>query len=433
MAGNSAEPGRSVTSKIVAILLTFHDGNEHSLTEIARLTCLPVSTAHRLVTDLPECSDVDTRTERAHPGHGGTSMGELLRRHSYRKTAGFPGWKHETARFGSKRRRHCGRRLLTSPEMTLKRTDCETVVGDLPMDTSGALFHFNDHALTYAGPFQHDKEEVLHSHSFVEITFVLSGEGVHRSIAGRQPLFAGDVTLMRPGLWHGYDECRRLALYNCCFSSELLLRELAWTREDPMLGYLLWTGPFSDTSGGMLTVHLEPEAIAECQAQLAALQALWQLPVLEYRGDIVGQLALLLSTLARAVARVYGLPRDGVEITHPAVGQAIRLLETRLADHWTLTGLADDLYLAPGYLLRLFKAATGLPPMAYLARQRTECAADLLLHSDDSIAYIGRAVGWPDQNYFARRFRAHYGLSPTTYRAKFSARPPGYFAACQYR
>src|SRR6266568_4043611 len=52
MAGNSAEPGRSVTSKVVAILLAFHDGSEHSLTEIAQLTCLPVSTAHRLVTEL---------------------------------------------------------------------------------------------------------------------------------------------------------------------------------------------------------------------------------------------------------------------------------------------------------------------------------------------------------------------------------------------
>ncbi len=52
MAGNSTEPGRSVTSKVVAILLTFHDGDEHSLTEIARLTGLPVSTAHRLVTEL---------------------------------------------------------------------------------------------------------------------------------------------------------------------------------------------------------------------------------------------------------------------------------------------------------------------------------------------------------------------------------------------
>src|SRR6266849_8436349 len=52
MAGNSSEPGRSVTSKVVAILLTFGDGDEHSLTEIARLTCMPVSTTHRLVTEL---------------------------------------------------------------------------------------------------------------------------------------------------------------------------------------------------------------------------------------------------------------------------------------------------------------------------------------------------------------------------------------------
>ena len=52
MAGNAIEPGRSVTSKVVAILLTFGDGDEHSLTEIARLTCMPVSTTHRLVTEL---------------------------------------------------------------------------------------------------------------------------------------------------------------------------------------------------------------------------------------------------------------------------------------------------------------------------------------------------------------------------------------------
>ena len=52
MAGNSTDAGRSVTSKVVAILLTFADGNIHSLTEIARLAGLPVSTAHRLATEL---------------------------------------------------------------------------------------------------------------------------------------------------------------------------------------------------------------------------------------------------------------------------------------------------------------------------------------------------------------------------------------------
>ena len=78
------------------------------------------------------------------------------------------------------------------------------------------------------------------------------------------------------------------------------------------------------------------------------------------------------------------------------------------------------MHLTAGHLVRLFKAATGLPPMAYLAQIRAEHAAVLLLHSDEPITAIGRAVGWPDQNYFARRFKAHYGLSATTYRKRFA-------------
>ena len=52
MAGNSADTGRSVTSKVIAILMTFSNGGVYSLTEIARLTRLPISTAHRLSTEL---------------------------------------------------------------------------------------------------------------------------------------------------------------------------------------------------------------------------------------------------------------------------------------------------------------------------------------------------------------------------------------------
>ena len=65
MAGNSADTGRSVTSKVVSILLTFTDGNVQSLTEIARLAGLPVSTAHRLVTELAAWGVLE-RTDDAH-------------------------------------------------------------------------------------------------------------------------------------------------------------------------------------------------------------------------------------------------------------------------------------------------------------------------------------------------------------------------------
>jgi DNA-binding IclR family transcriptional regulator len=65
MAGNSTESGRSVTSKITAILMTFTEGSEHSLTEIARLAGLPISTAHRLTSELASWRLLD-RTEQGH-------------------------------------------------------------------------------------------------------------------------------------------------------------------------------------------------------------------------------------------------------------------------------------------------------------------------------------------------------------------------------
>jgi DNA-binding IclR family transcriptional regulator len=52
LAGNSTDPGRSVTSKITAILMAFADGGVHTLTEIAGSANLPTSTAHRLASEL---------------------------------------------------------------------------------------------------------------------------------------------------------------------------------------------------------------------------------------------------------------------------------------------------------------------------------------------------------------------------------------------
>lgn len=52
MTGDTIESGRSVTSKVSAILQAFAEGTEHSMVEIARLTGLPISTAHRLMTEL---------------------------------------------------------------------------------------------------------------------------------------------------------------------------------------------------------------------------------------------------------------------------------------------------------------------------------------------------------------------------------------------
>ncbi|WP_413251054.1 helix-turn-helix domain-containing protein [Sinomonas flava] len=55
MAGGSNEPGRTVTSKSLAILFAFESGRRSlSLSELAEAAHLPLSTTHRLVAELVE-------------------------------------------------------------------------------------------------------------------------------------------------------------------------------------------------------------------------------------------------------------------------------------------------------------------------------------------------------------------------------------------
>ncbi|MGW9131812.1 AraC family transcriptional regulator [Streptomyces sp. NPDC055681] len=289
----------------------------------------------------------------------------------------------------------------------------------LPVEDTSGLVHFTDGAPVYAGRHLHKGGYPAHTHSFLELALVVSGDGVHDCVAGRQRIAVGDVVLLKPGVWHAYEECVGLELFNCCFSTELLRHELAWTREDPLLGHLLWTGPYSMDRRGVLGGRLDVAAMDACLPHLDALGGLRRETAGHHRGDVLARLLLVLSHVARAVHAGHTDARDTAP-AHPAVIQGMRLLEDRLAHPWTLSDLAEQLHLAPSYLVRLFKATVGLPPIAYLAQQRAETAARLLLHTDLPVSRIGDEVGWSDANYFARRFRAHFGLSASDYRRRFA-------------
>src|SRR3954447_12896206 len=76
---NSAD-GRSVTSKLAAILQTFSTGNVHSLSDLARSANLPVSTAHRLTAELAEWGFLErTDDKRYRVGTLVTNLGTRVR------------------------------------------------------------------------------------------------------------------------------------------------------------------------------------------------------------------------------------------------------------------------------------------------------------------------------------------------------------------
>lgn len=77
----------------------------------------------------------------------------------------------------------------------------------------------------------------------------------------------------------------------------------------------------------------------------------------------------------------------------------MRLVRDRLAEPWTLDSLASEVHLSRSQLVRVFDAAVGISPMAYLRQMRTQQMARLLASTDLSIPAAARSVGWTDPNY----------------------------------
>ena len=80
----------------------------------------------------------------------------------------------------------------------------------------------------------------------------------------------------------------------------------------------------------------------------------------------------------------------------------------------TLTRLAQVAGLSCFYFIRVFRAAFGVTPHAYLAMLRLERARQLL-RTSSPIAQVAAAVGFSDQSHLTRFFRRVYGMTPGVY------------------
>jgi AraC family transcriptional regulator, L-rhamnose operon transcriptional activator RhaR len=270
--------------------------------------------------------------------------------------------------------------------------------------TPGVEIDVNAHVL--------DGHHASHDHDFVEVAIVLDGAGLHQTLYDSRALDRGDAFVIRPGAWHAFHDCRRLRVVNCCFQAHLLDRELLWLADEPRLRLLLWP---STGVGGVVYVRLPSAGL---QATSAALDRLNEPPATPARPPRVAQLLLLLSNLAGHLDRAQLADAERLAGAPEGVMTALRLLGKDIAHAWSVDELAAEAAVSPSHLFRLFRQIVGESPMAHLTRLRAEAAAQRLLIGAEPVSVIGAAVGWGDPNHFARRFRAHFDMSPTAFRRR---------------
>jgi len=91
-------------------------------------------------------------------------------------------------------------------------------------------------------------------------------------------------------------------------------------------------------------------------------------------------------------------------------------IEAHLEQNSGLEVLAEIAGLSPSHFARAFKRSEGMAPHDYLVRRRLHRALELLAGTDLSLSAIAYASGFCDHGHFTRRFRQHFGVTPSRYR-----------------
>ena len=91
-------------------------------------------------------------------------------------------------------------------------------------------------------------------------------------------------------------------------------------------------------------------------------------------------------------------------------------INTNLDTKIDLKKLAELSHLSPFHFHRISRALLGEPIGTYIARMRMETAAKLLCFSSSSIEHIAYSVGFESPSSLSKKFKAHFGVSPSAYR-----------------
>lgn len=96
--------------------------------------------------------------------------------------------------------------------------------------------------------------------------------------------------------------------------------------------------------------------------------------------------------------------------------QALEYMNAHLSENVSLAAISDELGISQFHFCRLFKQSTGMTPHAYLIQQRVERSKQLLKQKECRMLDIAMiACGFANPSHFAKHFRRHTGISPSSF------------------
>lgn len=108
--------------------------------------------------------------------------------------------------------------------------------------------------------------------------------------------------------------------------------------------------------------------------------------------------------------------QEGIQNRRHIIAQVQELVTASHGQALSVKTIADQVYMHPVYLSKIYKAETGEGLGDYMIRMRMERALYLLKHTNKKIYEITSELGYQNPQYFSKMFKKHYGMTPNEFR-----------------
>lgn len=111
---------------------------------------------------------------------------------------------------------------------------------------------------------------------------------------------------------------------------------------------------------------------------------------------------------------------DTVQETDTVVDAVKRYIAQNIDQDLSREAVAEQVYLHPDHLTRIFKKEMGCSVADYVILERIKLAKELLSQTNIPISAIALSIGYSNFSYFTKLFKRYVEMGPTEYRSQFS-------------
>lgn len=248
-----------------------------------------------------------------------------------------------------------------------------------------------------------------HTHSQIELNYILEGRVTYRHDGRHATLRAGDLALLWGAIPHQSVEVEPRTRYVCIYLPMEMF--MGAPVGEPLRSAVL--------GGGMVVSadrdRFSPEALCRMRAEWVASRDMRlrdlvasEVGLLLRRLDITGWRDLLAGQHGAGRAVVGAMPAKILQMTRFITEEGHRPI--------TVADVAAAAGLHPNYAMTRFRALLGMTIAHYILRHRLMAAQTLLLSTRQDLAAIAFETGFGSVSQFHRSFRDHFACTPSRFR-----------------